>query len=129
MPEDVRGQYLSKACDYEEELKTKNDGVYEVKKATINSDVDDFGGHFYKDGIVFASERDKGVMSKRTHSWTGQPFLNLYFVPIKGCGSEVTYGKPEPFSNDINTKFHDAVVTFNKDQSLVYFTPQQLQSW
>ena len=122
VPEDVRGQYLSKACDYEEELKTKNDGVYEVKKATINSDVDDFGGHFYKDGIVFASERDKGVMSKRTHSWTGQPFLNLYFVPIKGCGSEVTYGKPEPFSNDINTKFHDAVVTFNKDQSLVYFT-------
>jgi outer membrane protein OmpA-like peptidoglycan-associated protein len=123
VPEDVRGQYLSKACDYEEELKTKNADVYDVKKATpINSDVDDFGGHFYKDGIVFASERDKGVMAKRTHSWTGQPFLNLYFVPIKGGGTEVTYGRPEPFSTDINSKFHDAVVTFTKDQSQVYFT-------
>jgi outer membrane protein OmpA-like peptidoglycan-associated protein len=122
VPEDVRGQYLSKACDYEEELKTKNADVYDVKKATINSDVDDFGGHFYKDGIVFASERDKGVMSKRTHSWTGQPFLNLYFVPIKGCGTDVTYGRPEPFSTDLNSKFHDAVVTFNKEQSQVFFT-------
>ena len=122
VPEDVRGQYLSKACDYEEELKTKNEGVYDVKKATINSEVDDFGGHFYKDGIVFASERDKGVMSKRTHSWTGQPFLNLFFVPVKGCGTEVTYGRPEPFSSDINTKFHDAVVTFNKEQTQIFFT-------
>jgi outer membrane protein OmpA-like peptidoglycan-associated protein len=122
VPEDVRGQYLSKACDYEEELKTKNADVYDVKRANINSDVDDFGGHFYKDGIVFASERDKGVMSKRTHSWTGQPFLNLYFVPVKGCGTEVTYGRPEPFSTDINSKFHDAVVTFNKEQTQIYFT-------
>jgi outer membrane protein OmpA-like peptidoglycan-associated protein len=43
-------------------------------------------------------------------------------VPIKGGGTEVTYGRPEPFSTDINSKFHDAVVTFTKDQSQVYFT-------
>lgn len=122
VPEDVRGQYMSKACDYEEELKTKGLEIYDVKIANFNSQYDDFGSHFYKDGIIFASERDKGIAVKREHSWTGRPFLDLYFVPIKGCGTEVTYGRPEQFAGDINTKYHDAVVTFNKEQSLMFFT-------
>jgi outer membrane protein OmpA-like peptidoglycan-associated protein len=123
LPEDVRGQYLSKACDYENELKTKSEGIYNVQRATFNSNFDDFGSTFYKDGIVFASERNKGVMVKREHAWTGQPFLDLYFVPIKGCGTEVTYGRPEPFmNNDVNTKYHDAAVAFSKDQSQMFFT-------
>ena len=122
VPEDIRGQYMSKACDYEQELKTKGEGIYEVKRATFNSQFDDFGSHFYKDGIIFASERDRGIAIKRDHSWTGQPFLDLYFIPIKNCGTDVTYGRPEPFSKDLNTKYHDAVVTFNKEQSQMYFT-------
>lgn len=122
VPEDVRGQYMSKACDYEQELKTKGLEIYDVKIANFNSQYDDFGSHFYKDGIIFASERDKGIAVKREHSWTGRPFLDLYFVPIKGCGTEVTYGRPEPFASDINTKYHDAVVTFNKEQTQMFFT-------
>jgi outer membrane protein OmpA-like peptidoglycan-associated protein len=120
VPEDARGQYLNRACDYEQELKTKGEGVYVVKRGTFNSNLDDFGSTFYKDGIIFASERDKGSAVKRNHCWTGQPFLDLYFVPIKGCGSEVTYGKPEKFSNDINSKYHDAIVTFNGES--IFFT-------
>jgi outer membrane protein OmpA-like peptidoglycan-associated protein len=122
VPEDVRGQYMSKACDYEEELKTKGLSIYDVQRANFNSQYDDFGSTFYKDGIVFASERDKGVAIKREHSWTGRPFLDLYFVPIKGCGTEVTYGRPESFASDINTKYHDAAVTFNKEQNVMFFT-------
>ena len=122
VPEDVRGQYQNKACDYEQELKTKGEGVYIVKRTNINSNLDDFGATFYKDGIVFASERDKGSMVKRNHCWTGQPFLDLYFVPIKNCGADVVTGRPEKFADDINSKYHDAVVTFTKDQSSIFFT-------
>ena len=122
VPEDVRGQYQDRACDYEQELKTKGEGVYEIARTTFNSNLDDFGAAFYKNGIVFASERDKGTAIKRNHTWTGNPFTDLYFVPTKGCGTKVTTGKPEKFSDDINTKYHDAVVTFNKDQSQIFFT-------
>lgn len=122
VPEDIRGQYMSKACDYEAELKVKGEGVYEVKRADFNSQYDDFGSHYYKDGIVFASERERGISIKRDHSWTGQPFLDLFFVPVKNCGTDITYGRPEPFSKDINSKYHDAVVAFNKEQNLMYFT-------
>ena len=122
VPEDVRGQYQTKACDYELELKTKGLDIYEVKRAQFNSNLDDFGAAFYKDGIIFASERDKGTAVKRSHSWTGEPFLDLYFVPIKNCGVDVQTGRPEKFTSDINTKYHDAIVTFTKDQSSIFFT-------
>ncbi len=122
VPEDVRGQYMSKACDYEQELKTKGVDIYTVQRATFNSDVDDFGATMYKDGIVFASERDKGVAFKRAHSWTGRPFLELYYVPFKNNGSDVTYGRPEKFSDEVNSKYHDAMVTFDKGQETMLFT-------
>ena len=131
VPEDVRGQYQNRTCDYEKELKTKGEGVYEISHAAFNSNLDDFGATFYKDdkkgpGIVFASERDKGAAIKRNHTWTGNPFLDLYFVPTKGCGTKVETGKPEKFSSDINSKYHDAAVTFNKDQSQIFFTRNNL---
>jgi outer membrane protein OmpA-like peptidoglycan-associated protein len=122
VPDDVRGQYLSRACDYEEELKTKNASLYELKRADINSNLDDFGAAFYKGGIVFASERDLGSAVKRQHDWTGYPFLELYFVETKMQGEEVLYGRAEKFSNALNSKFHDATLTFSKDQSQVFFT-------
>jgi outer membrane protein OmpA-like peptidoglycan-associated protein len=126
VPEDVRGQYLNKACDYEQELKTKNEGIYEVKRASFNSTFDDFGSTFYKngntEGIIFASERDKGAAVKRNHAWTGNPFLDLYFVPVNGKGLEVQYGRVEKFSNDVNSKYHDAIITFSDKQDQAFFT-------
>ncbi len=122
VPEDVRGQYQTKACDYEAELKSKGEEIYAVKRTQFNSNLDDFGAAFYKDGIIFASERDKGSAVKRSHSWTGEPFLDLYFVPIKNCGADVQTGRPEKFTSDINSKYHDAIVTFTKDQSSIFFT-------
>jgi outer membrane protein OmpA-like peptidoglycan-associated protein len=122
VPDDVRGQYANRTCDLEAELKAKGADVYEVKRTQFNSNLDDFGATFYKDGIVFASERDKGSSVKRNHCWTGQPFLDLYFVPIKNCGADATSGRPQKFNSDINSKYHDAIPTFTKDQSTIFFT-------
>ncbi len=126
VPEDQRGQYLVKACDYQEELMTKNAGIYEVKNLEFNSKVDDFGPIYYGDGIIFASERGQNAMVKRTHAWTGNPFTELYFLTAeeeKGeeCGN-YTYGSPDKFSDDINSKFHDAAVALSSDQSTIFFT-------
>ena len=57
VPEDVRGQYLDKACDYEKELNERGLETFTVKRATINSNLDDFGSAFYNNGIIFASDR------------------------------------------------------------------------
>ncbi len=125
VPGDVRGQYLVKACDYEDELRTKSAGIYEISHMDFNSNLDDFSPAYYGDGIVFASERDKGTAIKRTHGWTGNPFLELYYLDAKPVGEECgnyMYGRPEKFSKDLNSKYHDAAVAFNSDQSEIFFT-------
>ncbi len=126
-PGDVRGQFLLQACDYEQELRTKNAGIYDIQNVAFNSNVDDFSPMFYEEGLIFATERDKGTAIKRKHGWTGNPFLELFYVKAEPvdrddpCG-EQTYNQPEKFSKDLNSKYHDAAVTFSSDQKTIYFT-------
>ena len=127
VPEDQRGQYLVQACDYEDELRTKNAGIYEIIHVDFNSNLDDFSPAIYDNGLVFASERDKGVAIKRVAEWTGNPFNELYEVKREKDGKdaepgEFIYNKPEKFSKKLNSKFHDAAVTFSSDKSKIYFT-------
>jgi len=126
VPDDLRGQYLVSACDYEDELMTKNAGVYQINQLEFNSNLDDMSPTIYGDGLIFASERDKGIAIKRTHTWTGNPFLELYYLDAKPVDSEecgeYTFGSPKKFSDDLNSKFHEAAVTFSDDESQLYFT-------
>lgn len=125
-PEDVRGQYLNKACDYENELLTKNAAIYEVKRMDFNSSTDDFSPAIYKDQVVFSSDRDKGSAVKRDHTWTGNPFNELFVVNAKSNGSpseyKFTYGKATKFSSKLNSKYHDASVSFSPDGKDIFFT-------
>ncbi|MEZ4961795.1 MAG: OmpA family protein [Saprospiraceae bacterium] len=127
-PDDQRGHYLLRGCDYEEELMSRSAGMYEVKNCDFNSASDDFSPQMYKAGLVFSSERDTNPIIRRTHAWTGNPFLDLYYLDLKqvgnkeeGCGNYV-FGRPEKFSNEINTKFHDAAVSFSKNGEEIFFT-------
>ncbi len=126
VPDDLRGQYLVKACDYEEELMTKNEGIYEIENMPFNTDLDDFSPMFFGEGIVFSSEyRDAGTPIRREAAWTGNPFLELFFVDrtiLDKEEFEYEYGESNPFSNRINSKFHDAAVSFNEDETMIYFT-------
>ncbi len=133
VPDDLRGQYLERACDYEEELMTKNAGVYEITHLDFNSNLDDFSPAYFGDGLVFASERDKGSAIDRTHCWTGNPFLELYYVDAKESGGDENgacgdfmYGRPEKYVKTLNTKYHDAAVTYNADQSEIFYTRNNL---
>ncbi len=127
VPDDLRGQYLVRACDYEEELMIKNEGVYEIENMPFNTDLDDFSPMLYGEGIVFASEyKEAGTPIKRESTWTGNPFLELFFVERtktrKRKQTVYEYGNAKTFSNRLNTKYHDASVSFNKDETEVYFT-------
>ncbi len=126
VPGDMRGQYLLQACDYVDELRTKNSGIFEIAHMSFNSNLDDISPAYFNNGIVFASERDLGTSVKRNHGWTGNPFLELYFIEAKqmrgeDCGN-VMYGSPEKFSDELNSRYHDAAVTFSDDEKQIFFT-------
>jgi len=127
VPDEVRAQYLVRACDYEEELMTKNVSSFETTHLPFNSNMDDFSPAFYQGGVVFASERDKGSAVKREHTWTGNPFLELFFVEMKAKGGDdvlcqFDYGRPDKYSDEVNEKFHEAAVTFSTDQNEIFYT-------
>ncbi len=129
VPDDLRGQYLAKACDYEEELMTKNAGIYDVRHMPFNTAKDDFSPMMHKNGVVFTSEYLKAGPVKREHTWTGDPFTELFFVESKKVNEETMeheYKKAEKFSNRINSKYHDATAFFSEGDKQIFFTRNNL---
>ncbi len=125
VPDDVRGHHLEKACDYEEELRTKNQDIYQIKALPFNTAFDDFSPMFYKDGLLFTSEYTTSGPIDRSHSWTGDPFTELFYVPSREIDKdnfEFEYGKPDRFSNRINSKYHDATPFLTNKDKTIYFT-------
>ena len=126
VPDDQRGQYLARACDYEAELMQKNAGIYEITQLDFNSNLDDFSPAIYQDNVIFASERETTGAVQREGTWTGNAFLELYNVVRKKDGGTFTYSRPEKYSKDLNSKFHDAAVAFSKDGKEIFFTRNNL---
>lgn len=97
----------------------KNQTQYTVQKSAVNSELDDFSPTFYGNQIVFASNRDKGVLIRRRYVWDGRPFLNLYAAShSNGAISE----NAEPFFEDVNGRFHEGPVAFSKDLKTIFIT-------
>lgn len=127
VPDDMRGRLMAKACDKTVQTALLEEGaLYQVKHLEkINTSVDDFGPAFYKDGVVFSSERDKGSAVVRIHAWTGRPFLDLFYTKatlMDEQNREFSYSKPDKIFNEINTKFHDGPIVFTKDFNEIFFT-------
>jgi len=88
-----------------------------IHKIAINSDKADMSPVFYNDGVVFVSSRTTGAKDK-THSWTGNPFLALYYAK----GSDASLGSAEVFAREMESKFNDGPVCFNKSGTEMFLT-------
>ena len=115
---DNRARLFEKDVNYLEAIK-ENSGRYQVEDAGINSAYSDYGTAIYLNKLVFASARDTGSLGHRIHSWTNQPFTNLYVAELE---DEMIPGKPKKFDKSVNTKFNESTPAFTKDGKTMYFT-------
>ena len=115
-PDDVNAQQLRNSCDSITVFK-KDSAVYTVTSIGVNTGQTNFSPQFYKDGIVFASDRSSGK-TKSTYPWTGQPYLDMYYAKADGKGN---FGSPELIKGDVNGVYHDGPCAFIGD-SIMYFT-------
>ncbi|WP_196885773.1 OmpA family protein [Aureivirga sp. CE67] len=98
----------------------KSESRFKIKNSKVNTKYSDFGTTFYQDSlIVFASPDNKHQMVKRVWKGNNQPFLELYIGKINEKGD---IDAVEKFSKNVNTKYHEADVTFTKDGKKVFFT-------
>jgi peptidoglycan-associated lipoprotein len=113
-------------ADLEKLENIKNQGnKFEIKNLAINTKFSDFGPAFYENNLIFSSpSKEKRLFSKK-YGWTKQAYLDLFKAKIE---NNVVDSVATPFSETLNSKLHEANVTFTKDGKTIYFTRNNSQN-
>ncbi len=94
---------------------------FDIKNMAINTEYSDFSPMFLDSNqVVFASARDSSFFNTRRYKWNNQPYLDLYVAKINEESQDLKDALK--FSKKINTKYHEASVTFSPDKKTIYFT-------
>ncbi len=94
---------------------------FEIKNLSVNSQYSDFAPMFYnEEDIVFASANDSSFLNTRRYKWDNQPYLDLYVGKLNEESTDIK--NAVKFSKEVNTKYHEAGLTFSPDNNTMYFT-------
>jgi len=105
-------------CAYFSNAQLREDN-FTIKNITENTKYQDFGvSYFGEKKVVFASSRRTKTIRNNIWKENGQPYLQNF----QGTLSNGEILEVELFAKGINTKFHDANLTFTKDLKTAYFT-------
>ena len=115
--DDVRAKAYEGEKNYLEDIK-KNSGRYELTPFTYNSPYSDFAPSFYKEGVIFSSDRDTGNLARYRHTWNSKDFLDLYKVDV----DSISMNTVSKFGDKLNTRLHESTSTTTKDGNTLYFT-------
>ncbi len=115
---DMRGRNLADACRRIENFK-ESEGVKVKNVKALNTKKLDFSPMYYEDGLIFVSTRDTDKRTERVDLWINDNFMDLYMAPMNDNGS---FGKIKPFTDIVNTKYHEGPSTFNAGGDVMYFT-------
>jgi len=93
---------------------------FTIKNVGINTSASEFGAIQQGNNVIFAAPRKEAQGLGKRFGWNGQQYLDLYSVPVDKIhlGDSVA----TPFAEKLNTKLHEATLTFTKDGKTVYFT-------
>lgn len=94
---------------------------FEIKNMSINTEYSDFSPMFLDSNqIVYSSAKDSSFFNTRKYKWNDQPYLDLYVAKVNQESQDLNGAIK--FSKKINTKYHEASVTFSSDNTTMYFT-------
>ena len=101
--------------DYLREIE-ENSGRYTMGPCAYNSPYSDFAPAFYKEGILFSSDRDTGNLARYRHTWNQKDFLDIYKIHTDTTQRGV--GKLDA----INSRYHESTTALSPDGKTLYFT-------
>lgn len=117
-PNDSRAKKYQDNKKYLDNIKNNSDR-FAIKDSGISSEYPEYGGFLYKDDFIYTLAKDTKALTNNIHNWTNQAFSNLYTASMASDGS---LSNSEPFSKNINTKFHESNAVITKDGKIIYFT-------
>jgi len=120
---DTRAQQLYKACDSLKVL-YKDSALYVIQLMPFNANnVSSYSPAFFKDGLVFVSDRSSPTSKNYRSGWTGQKYVDLFYTEnLEGDN----WSMPQPFADGINSPYNEGPCIFNKDNNIIYFTRNSL---
>lgn len=114
---DGRATAYTENRDFMGEIK-ENSGRYTLGPFEFNSVYSDFAPSFYKEGLIFSSDRDTGNFARYRHTWNSKDFLDLYEVN----SDSTSLNKVKKLDKSINTRSHESTSVVTKDGQTLYFT-------
>jgi len=122
-PTDLRGKIYAKYCRDIKPWQGLNPSA-EIRNAfTLNSPYSDFGPMYYKDGIIFTSDRDIDMMNDQNYLWTSFGYLDLYSSqPSFYNDFWVDMAAPVKMLDSFNQAYHDGPASFTSDYRQIFTT-------
>lgn len=114
-PSDDRAIAFNANPDYLPKILEK-DKKFNVQNLPFNTESSEFGGALNDGKLYITSARNS---SRKTYGWNEQPFLDIYTLTENEDGS---YADAVLLSRDINTKYHEGIVSFSPDGETMYFS-------
>jgi len=96
----------------------------DIKNMAFNSEYADFSPTFFKEGMLFSSSRTKGKNAGGLDQWTGENFLDLYYIEKINVDSS---GKSKLLPGFINSNFHEGPATFDAQKNTIFFTRNNVE--
>ncbi len=123
MPNDPRGKTYARYCRDVQKLGTLPDSVEIKNAARLNSPFYDFGPVFYKEGMVFTSDRKALKTTEEVYEWTNYGYLNLFSSNPQYFNDFWTeMSEPEKMPGIFNQAYHDGPASFTADNKTVFMT-------
>lgn len=89
---------------------------YVLEPVKFNSEYSDFGA-YERNGILYYISANDGSMTKKKnlYSWNGEPFLDIFQMPVGSENSTVLEG-------EVNSVLHEGPLSISEDGKYMYFT-------
>lgn len=114
---DGRASAFTGDRDFMQEIKD-NSGRYNLGPFEYNSPYSEFAPTFYKEGLIFSSDRDTGNFARYRHTWNAKDFLDLYVVNADSSSINTV----KKLGENVNTRLHESTSVVTKDGQTLYFT-------
>lgn len=95
-----------------------NSNRYKLGPFEYNSRNTDFAPIFYKEGLLFSSDRDTGNFARYRHTWNAKDFLDLYEVNT----DSTSFKTVKKLNDNINTRLHESTSAITKDGQTLFST-------
>ena len=125
-PDDHSGQQFAAFCDSAILWQSAKPGFITMNLKPVNSPQSEFGTVYYRQGILFASDRARADEAGKIYGWTGNNYLSLFYAGPSGKDSIAgPFKDPEPAFEISDQEWHDGPVSFNKDFTEMFINRTQ----